>query len=102
MTEQKSGRWTQAEPDSIDIPSEKPLNPLPMVRLRCLDAACARRVADEFPNKDRGGKANIMRVEGSAVLITYADKMWPYDIADWAGGAGLASDSASARVIACI
>lgn len=88
MTEQKGGRWNPVQ--------------LPTVTLRCVDAESARRVVGEFPNRDRGGDLNTMAVDGDTVVITYVDKMWPYDIADWAGGMGLASDSDSARVFACL
>lgn len=43
-----------------------------------------------------------MKLDGSTVVIAYADKRWPLDIADWAGEEGLASDSDSAKVIACL
>lgn len=102
MTEQKTGRSSHIEPDLTDLPSGA-LNPLlPTVRLQCLDADSAKRVVAEFPNRDRGGRSNTMKADGSGVVITYADKMWPFDIADWAGENELASDSAAARVIACL
>lgn len=102
MTEQKSGRWSHIQPDLAELPTDRLNHLLPRVTLKCLDAESARRVVSEFPNRDRGGMTNTMTVEGDTVVITYADKMWPYDIADWAGEAGLASDSDSARVFACL
>lgn len=103
MTEQKSGRWSHAKPDVTDLPSDQFLKSLlPKVTLKCLDVESARRVADEFPNRDRGGTSNTMEVDGDTVVITYIDKMWPYDMANWAGEMGLASDSDSAKVIACL
>jgi hypothetical protein len=103
VTEQKSGRWSHLRPDVTDLPSDQFLKSmLPTVTLRCLDEVSAQRVVNEFPNRDRGGQTNTMKLDGGTVVITYADKRWPYDIADWAGEMGLASDSDSARVIACL
>lgn len=89
----RPNRWTQTEPE---------FDTLPTVTLRCLSPEAAERVADEFPNKSRGGRSNTMKVVGNAVVITYTDKRWPYDIADWAGDEGLASDHDSAMVFASI
>lgn len=102
MTEQKGGRRSHIPPDVWGLPSEQPNSLLPKVTLKCLDAGSARRVAAEFPNRDRGGASNRMEADGDTIVITYADKMWPYDIADWAGEMGLASDSDSAKVISCL
>lgn len=102
MTEQRSGRWAQTEPDLTEFPTDRLNFLLPKVTLRCLDTEAAQRVVNEFPNRDRGGVSNTMSAAGATVVITYVDKRWPLDIADWAGEEGLASDSASARVIACI
>lgn len=103
MTEQSSGRWAQTPPGLTDLPTKQKLDSLlPKVTLKCLDAESARRVVDEFPNRDRGGNSNTMQAEGDTVVIGYVDKRWPLDIADWAGDEALASDSDVARVIACL
>ena len=79
------------------------LEKLPEVTLECLDEASAeevmRRVA-ELPLKRLG--RNTARREGVNVVITYDNKMWPFDLADMAGELGLAGDHESARVIACL
>lgn len=79
------------------------LQKLPEVTLECLDEASAkevmRRVA-EIPLKRLG--RNSARREGVNVVITYDNKMWPFDLADMAGELGLAGDHESARVIACL
>lgn len=74
----------------------------PTVTMRCLDSEAAQRVADEFPNRNKGGETNTIRVDGDTVVIAYIDKRWPYDIADWAGEEGLASDHDAARVLASL
>jgi hypothetical protein len=43
-----------------------------------------------------------VRREGNIVVITYNNKMWPYDIADMAGELELAGDAEAAQVFACI
>jgi hypothetical protein len=76
---------------------------LPEVRLVCLDEESAKQVmekAEEVPQERRG--RNYVRREGATVVITYTNKMWPYDLADMAGGLGLAGDSESAAVFACL
>jgi hypothetical protein len=79
------------------------LQKLPEVTLECLDEESAqevmRRVA-EIPLKRLG--RNAARREGVNVIITYDNKMWPFDLADMAGELGLAGDHESARVIACL
>lgn len=73
------------------------------VRLHCLDEDSAQKVIDEtdqIPSERRG--ANTASREGSVVVISYNNKMWPYDIADMAGELGLAGDAESAAVIACL
>lgn len=76
---------------------------LPEVRLECLDEVSAVEVvrrAEEVPVERRGD--NHVRREGSTVIITYTNKMWPYNIADMAGELGLAGDAESAAVFACL
>ena len=76
---------------------------LPEVTLECLDEVSAVEVvrrAEEVPAEQRGN--NHIRREGSTVIITYTNKMWPYNIADMAGELGLAGDAESAAVFACL
>jgi len=73
------------------------------VRMKCLGEEQAQEVIDrcgEVPEERRG--KNAVRREGDTVIISYNNKMWPYDIADMAGELELASDEDSARVFACI
>lgn len=96
---QGTGRWAQTKPEAHE-PAPGPLKALPpTVTLRCLSLEDALRVITEFPNRERGGASNTMTMDGASVHITYADKMWPYDIASWAGEQGLASDSDASRTI---
>jgi hypothetical protein len=79
------------------------LEKLPEVRLECLDEKSAMeviRLCEEVPEKRRG--KNSVRREGNIVVITYNNKMWPYDIADMAGELELAGDAEAAQVFACI
>lgn len=76
---------------------------LPEVRLVCLDEESAKTViekAEEVPQERRG--RNSVRRDGATVIITYTNKMWPYDLADMAGDMGLAGDAESAAVFACL
>lgn len=76
---------------------------LPEVRLVCLDEESAKEVvrrAEEVP-AERRGKNSVQR-DGETVVITYTNKMWPYDLADMAGDLGLAGDAESAAVFACL
>lgn len=76
---------------------------LPEVRLVCLDEESAKEVvrrAEEVP-AERRGKNSVQR-DGDTVVITYTNKMWPYDLADMAGELGLAGDAESAAVFACL
>lgn len=73
------------------------------VTLTCLDEESAREVMkriDEVPSERRG--SNGARREGADIVLTYSNKMWPYDIADMAGELELAGDAESAAVIACL
>lgn len=76
---------------------------LPEVRLECLDEESAKKVmekVEQVPAARRG--QNYARREGSTVVITYTNKMWPYDLADMAGEEGWAGDAESAAVFACL
>lgn len=76
---------------------------LPEVRLVCLDEESAKEVvrrAEEVPAERRG--KNSVQCDGDTVVITYTNKMWPYDLADMAGDLGLAGDAESAAVFACL
>jgi hypothetical protein len=97
--DQRSGRLSVTEPD-LRLVQMSDL--LPTVRLRCLSAEAAQEVVrrcDEAPHK---GWNNQTRLDGDSVVITYADKRWPYDIAEMAQELDLASDADAARVIACL
>lgn len=79
------------------------LEKLPQVTLECLDEESAIKMMekiDEVPTERRG--RNDARREGVNIVITYDNKMWPYDIADMAGELELAGDHESARVFACL
>lgn len=79
------------------------LTKLPEVRLKCLDEESAIKVmekVDEVPASRRG--RNFAVRNGDTIVITYSNKMWPFDIADMAGELELASDHDSAQVIACL
>ncbi|WP_019060028.1 hypothetical protein [Streptomyces prunicolor] len=70
-------------------------------RLTCLDeqhAATVVSVAEEAIR--RSGGVHTIRHDGADVVISYFDKRWPLDVADWAGEHGHATDSDAATVIA--
>lgn len=77
---------------------------LPEVRLECFDEKSAQWIVDyvirEVPASRRG--RNGVRLDGSTVIITYDNKMWPYDIASMAEAENLADDSRVAAVYACL
>lgn len=73
------------------------------IRLKCLDEESAKKVVEEtekVPAARKGSNSAIQ--EGSYVVISYSNKMWPYDIADMAADSGLASDEDAAAVFACL
>lgn len=71
---------------------------MPRVTLACVSAEDARIVAAEA---DRPSDPDHRcREDGSNVVITYYDKRYPLDVADWAFNAGHASDADAASVIA--
>lgn len=65
--------------------------------LRCLSPESARAVAAEA---DLPGQNHRARAEGSAVILTYFDKRYPLDIAEWAFNNGHADDSSAGDLIA--
>lgn len=76
---------------------------LPQVRLECFDGACARKVVafcEQVPENRRGRNSAVR--DGSAVVIRYTNKLWPYDIAEMAQAENLAGDSQCAAVYACL
>jgi hypothetical protein len=66
-------------------------------RLQCLSPESARAVAAEA---DRPGRNHRAVAEGSSVLLTYFDKRYPLDVAEWAFNNGHCDDSAAGDVIA--
>ncbi len=79
------------------------LEKLPEVILECFDEESAKEVMSRIAEvpPERLGR-NAARRDGANIVITYTNKMWPYDLADMAGELGLAGDHESARVIACL
>jgi hypothetical protein len=65
-------------------------------RLQCLSPESAEAVATEA---DRPGQEHRARAEGSTVVLTYFDKRYPMDVAEWAFEHGHADDPAAAAVI---
>jgi LmbE family N-acetylglucosaminyl deacetylase len=74
------------------------------VRLVCVSEGAAEEVMERVDTVplSRRKEVNSARREGDVIVITYADKMWPYDIADMADDLGLASNDETAKVFACI
>jgi hypothetical protein len=70
---------------------------MPEIRLECVSPDAARKVARDADKPSQGHRA---RAEGSAVILTYTDKRYPYDVAGWAFDQGHATDKAAADVIA--
>lgn len=66
-------------------------------RLQCLSAESARAVAEEADTDDASHHA---WAEGSTVALTYFDKRYPLDVAEWAFNNGHCDDSAAGDVIA--
>jgi hypothetical protein len=64
--------------------------------LACLTADDARAVAREA---DRPGAQRAVAI-GRGVYVSYFDKRYPLDVAEWASGHGHADDEAAAAVIA--
>lgn len=74
------------------------------VTLECISEEAATEVmrrCDLVP-EERLGPHNRARREGRNIVLTYINKMWPFDVADMAGELELARDEQAARVIACL
>ncbi|MCI3277576.1 hypothetical protein [Streptomyces cylindrosporus] len=71
---------------------------MPDIRLACLDEQHAAAVIAEAHRPD--DPDHKVRQDGPVVVITYFDKRYPLDIADWAGQHGHATDRDAANVIA--
>ncbi len=65
-------------------------------RLQCVSADAAQKVAIEA---DHSWDDHHASADGTAVVLTYTDKRYPLDVADWAFQNGYASDAAAADVI---
>lgn len=70
---------------------------MPDTRLQCLTPVAAQAVAAEADNPEQNHRA---RAYGSAVVLTYFDKRYPLDVAEWAFNNGYCDDSAAGDVIA--
>lgn len=71
---------------------------MPNVTLTCVteeDARLVAREADRPSDPDHSA-----RQDGTRVIITYFDKRYPLDVADWAFQNGHASDDETANTIA--
>lgn len=68
-------------------------------RLQCLSAESAQAVAAYADLPDQNHRA---RADGPTVMLSYFDKRYPLDVADWAFEHGHAEDSAAAAVIASL
>lgn len=97
---QLSGRWAVSDPDPLPVKTVADL--LPTVRLRCLSEEAAQDVFARCQEAPRTGPHNRARLDGDSVIITYENKLWPYDIAEMAQELGLAAEFEAARVIACL
>ena len=71
---------------------------MPETTLTCLSDEDAQIVATEA-NKG-GDPAHWSIATGRTVTLTYHDKRYPLDVADWAFNAGHASDAETANTIA--
>jgi hypothetical protein len=68
-------------------------------RLVCLSPEAAKTVAAEADKPEQNHRAIA---EGSVVLLTYSDKRYPLDVADWAFENGHADDASASAVIASL
>jgi hypothetical protein len=66
-------------------------------RQQCVSPDAARAVTIEADLPEHNHRAEA---DGSAVVLTYTDKRYPLDVADWAFNQGHASDVTAADVIA--
>lgn len=74
------------------------------VRLTCLTEEGAEDIVKrcaEVPKK-RLGTTHSARREERVVVITYTNKLWPYDIIDMAAELGLIEDSEAGRAFSCL
>jgi hypothetical protein len=71
-------------------------------RLTCISDEAAAAVVAEHHDYFGAGKSNTVEQDGAQVVISYFDKRWPLDIAEWAAEQGHASDSDAARVMAAL
>ena len=69
------------------------------VRLECFSTEAAEKVAAEADAPSQDHRA---RADGSTVILSYFDKRYVLDVADWAFQNGHASDRAAADVIASL
>ena len=67
------------------------------VQLKCLDAKAAAAVVAEWSSC--GGADNTVQQAGDRVRISYFDKRYPLDVAEWAFENDHAHDADAARVI---
>lgn len=80
--------------------NEEPLE----VRLTCLTEEAAEDIVKrcaEVP-KERLGETHSARREANVVIISYTNKLWPYDIVDMASDLGATDDAEAGRVLACL
>lgn len=68
------------------------------ITLICVDQEHATAVYNEAHRP--GDRRHDVRQDGKRIVITYDDKRYPLDVADWAGEHGHAHDDDAARVIA--
>ncbi|PBC80148.1 hypothetical protein BX265_4984 [Streptomyces sp. TLI_235] len=71
---------------------------MPQLTLTCVDEQHAAAVYNEAHRP--GDQHHNVAQDGKQIVITYYDKRWPLDVADWAGEHGHAHDDDAARVIA--
>ncbi|MFF7213003.1 hypothetical protein ACFZAU_21085 [Streptomyces sp. NPDC008238] len=70
---------------------------MPKTRLKCRNAASAAAVV--AAGSEPGDARHTVRQDGCHVVIAYADRRWPFDVAEWAALEGHASDKAAARLM---
>jgi len=73
-----------------------------VVRLKCVNQDAARNLLKECDEASGAGPSNTVELDGDTLVITYFDKRWPLDIADFASVRGLATDREAARVMSCL
>lgn len=70
---------------------------MPETILQCLSPASAQAVVAEADMPEQNHRA---RADGVAVVLSYFDKRYPLDVAEWAFEHGHADDESTAAVIA--